>query len=214
MTTYTLRTGSPAKIKSDAVVVGVSQGSDGPRLASGGEDVAQAYGRKLAPLLSSLGVTGKAGESITVPTDKVIGSSLLVLVGLGRELDPASVRRAAGVAARAVPNAASVALALPADSPELVRAVAEGHRLGGYTFTAYKKDPKPASTAEVVVLSPESRARRTSSPPSTRPASSPRRSPRRGTGSTPLPATCVRPGSPTRSSPRPRRPTPDVARST
>jgi hypothetical protein len=54
------------------------------------------------------------------------------------------VRRAAGAAARAVTNAASVALALPADSPELVRAVTEGFLLGGYTFTAYKKDTATA----------------------------------------------------------------------
>ena len=63
------------------------------------------------------------------------------------------MRRAAGVAARAVTNAASVALALPADSPELVRAVAEGYRLGGYTFTTYKKTSKRTTPGDVVVLS-------------------------------------------------------------
>lgn len=163
MTTYTLRSASPAKTKCDAVVVGVVQGAKGPELADGGTDVAQAYGRKLRPLLSSLGVTGKAGESTKIPTAGAIGSPLLVLVGLGKKVDHVAVRRAAGVAARAVPNAASVALALPASTPELVRAVTEGHLLGGYTFTTYKRSNGKDSTrtGEVVVLSEAARRKET-----------------------------------------------------
>lgn len=158
VTTYTLRSASPAKTKCDAVVIGVVQGAKGPELADGGADVAKAYGRKLRPLLATLGVTGKAGEAVKVPTAGTLGSPLLVLVGLGKKVDPTTVRRAAGVAARSVGNAASVALALPAGSPELVRAVTEGQLLGGYTFTAYKsgpakKDGKDAAPGEVVVLS-------------------------------------------------------------
>jgi leucyl aminopeptidase len=162
VTTYTLRNASPAKTRCDAVVVGVLQTSDGPQLAEGGAEVAKAYGRKLRPLLATLGVTGKAGEALKVPTGGTISSPLLVLVGVGRTADAAAVRRAAGVGARAVTNAASVAVALPADTPELVRAVTEGHELGGYTFTAYKtkgEDGEDASKApgEVVVLSPAAR---------------------------------------------------------
>ena len=156
MTTYTLRSANPAKTRCDAVVVGVLQSPKGPQLADGADDVASAYGRKLRPLLSSLGVTGKAGESVKVPTSGALSSPLLVLVGLGSTPDPVAVRRAAGVAARAVSNAASVALALPAGSPELVRAVTEGYALGGYTFTTYRKqadDAPAARPGDVVVLS-------------------------------------------------------------
>ncbi|KRB73353.1 aminopeptidase [Nocardioides sp. Root190] len=155
MTTFALRTASPAKTKAEAVVVGVLPGGT---LAPGGEDVAAAYGRKLSGLLATIGAAGKPGEVTKVPTGGTIGSPLLVLVGLGAEVDPASVRRAAGNAARAVTNAASVALALPADSPELLRAVVEGYRLGGYSFTAYKSKPgTPTTPAEVVVLTPAAR---------------------------------------------------------
>ncbi|MCW2793320.1 MAG: Leucyl aminopeptidase [Nocardioides sp.] len=159
MTSYTLRSASPAKSKADAVVVGVVQTAKGVDLAPGGEDVAKAYGRRLRPLLSTLGVTGKAGEVVKVPTSGALGTPLLLLVGLGRTVDADAVRRAAGAAARAATNAASVALALPADSPELVRAVTEGHALGGYTFTTYKADSKKDSTTpgDVVVLSPVAR---------------------------------------------------------
>ena len=62
MTTYHLRSASPAKTRSDVVVVGAEQSGKDVRLAAGAEDVAEAYGRKLRPLLSTLGFTGKAGE--------------------------------------------------------------------------------------------------------------------------------------------------------
>ena len=142
------------------LVSGTAKGDPAPEIAPGGEAVAKAYGRRFAPLLASLGLTGKAGEVAAVPTAGSITSPLLVLVGLGARPDPGACRRAAGTAARAVTNAASVALALPADSPALVRAVVEGFRLGGYAFTTYKSsagaDGTPA-VAEVAVLSPIAR---------------------------------------------------------
>lgn len=157
VTSYTLRSASPAKTRCDVVVVGVVQSAKGPELAEGGEEVAKAYGRKLRPLLATLGVKGKAGEVVKVPTAGALSSALLVLVGMGKQIDAVAVRRAAGVAARAVTNAASVALALPAGSPELVRAVTEGYELGAYTFTKYKKESPQDAPGEVVVLSPVAR---------------------------------------------------------
>ncbi len=84
MTTYHLRSANPAKTRADAVVVGVLQHAKGPRVASGGEEVAKAYGRKFSPLLATLGITGKAGEVVKVPTSRTLSSPLLLLVGLGR----------------------------------------------------------------------------------------------------------------------------------
>ena len=157
MTTYTLRNASPAKTKCDAVVIGVTPRSGGAQAAAGGEDVASAYGRSWRGLLSSLGVTGKAGEVVKVPAGKTIGASLLVLVGLGEDPGADAVRRAAGAASRAVSNSASVAVALPASTPELVGAVTEGFLLGGYAFTTYQSKEQPAGLAELVVLSPAAR---------------------------------------------------------
>ncbi|MFC6344689.1 M17 family peptidase N-terminal domain-containing protein, partial [Nocardioides hankookensis] len=97
MTTYTLRSASPAKTKCDAVVVGVVQAAKGAELADGADDVGKAYGRKLRPLLATLGVTGKTGEVVEIPTGGTLGSPLLVLVGLGRTVDAVAVRRASGV---------------------------------------------------------------------------------------------------------------------
>ena len=81
-----------------------------------------------------------ADEEVTTGRTAMFGRLGLILTGLGPVADPTAVRRAAGVAARAATNATSVAVALPADSPELVRAVTEGLALGSYTFTTYKRD--------------------------------------------------------------------------
>ncbi|QIK77415.1 leucyl aminopeptidase [Nocardioides piscis] len=159
-TTYTLRNASPAKTRAEAVVVGVSSTPTGPVVCEAGSDVAAAWGRKWLPMLSSLGFTGKPGESVRIPTASTINAPLLVLVGLGPvdETDETAVRRAAGVAARSVPNAVSVAIALPADTPQLVDAVTQGHLLGGYTFTRHKSAaPSDTSALDVVVLSPIAR---------------------------------------------------------
>ncbi len=153
MTTYTLRKGAPDKTNADVVVVGVTKTPKRTAVAAGGEAVAAAYGRRFTPLLQTLGFTGKAGEVAKVPTAGAIKSPLLLLVGLGDDATEEAVRRAAGVAARTVSNAASVALALPADSPALVRAVVEGWALGGYRFDRYKTDAKDDAPGEVVVLS-------------------------------------------------------------
>ena len=161
MTTYTLRKGSPAKTRTDAVVIGVVSAGKGAVAASGGEDVASAYGRKFGPLLATLGVTGKRGEVAKIPTGGTLKSPLLVVVGLGPadKVDPDAVRRAAGVAARTVTNSATVALALPADDAAHVRAATEGYLLGGYAFTTYKsKAATDDAPGEVVVLSPAARA--------------------------------------------------------
>ncbi len=161
MTSYHVRSASPAKTRSDVVVVGAEQSGKDVRLAAGGEDIAAAYGRKLRPLLSTLGFKGSAGEVAKVPTAGVISSPLLVIVGLGQAPGEIAIRRAAGAAARSISNASSVALALPADTPERVRAVTEGYDLGAYTFTAYKKngskDAKERGANTVTVLSPIAR---------------------------------------------------------
>lgn len=159
MTDHQLSTTRPEKSSADIVVVGVVQTGDGPRLAAGAEGVAKAYGEKsLAALMSSFEITGKAGSAHRLPTDQ-LKTGLLLLVGLGRaeRVDAEAVRRAAGVAARNVGNVASVALALPAEDAEHVRAVVEGWELGGYRYSRFKTGEGSEGTSgpsSVTVLSP------------------------------------------------------------
>jgi len=159
VTTYSLRKGAAEKTKADVVVVGVTRTGKGPEIARGGEGVASAYGRKFAPLLSTLGFSGKAGEAATIPTGGIIKSPLLILVGLGDrdKVTTETVRRAAGVAARSVANAATVALALPAGDADHIRAVADGYLLGSYSFTEFKSTKAPEGAAEVVIMSDAAR---------------------------------------------------------
>jgi leucyl aminopeptidase len=159
VTTYSLRKGSADKTKSDVVVAGVVKTKKGLEMAPGGEGVASAYGRKLQPLLSTLGFEGKPGEVVKIPTAGTLKSPLLILVGLGdaEKLTTETVRRAAGAAARAVSNAQTVALALPAEDAEHVRAVADGYQLGSYSFTAFKSTPPKDLAGEVVILTDTAR---------------------------------------------------------
>ena len=86
MTSLQLRSANPAKSRADVVVIGVRETAGGPELAPGAEDVGKAYGRKLRPLLSSLGITGKAGETARIPTGKTIsapGGGGMVAKGAG-----------------------------------------------------------------------------------------------------------------------------------
>lgn len=149
MTTFALRQGSPDETRADLVVVGVVQGPKGATLAEGAHSLSAAWGRKLSPLLASMSVTGKAGESVRVPTGGVIPAPMMLLVGLGADVDVHSVRHAAGVAARNVGNAASVRLALPATDADHVSAIAEGFLSGLYVYLR-----TGAGVAEVALLSP------------------------------------------------------------
>ncbi len=152
MSQLTLRSGSPDKTRADVVVVGVLQGATGPDIADGGEAVLAAFGRRSAALLSGLGVAGRAGEAIRIPSNGAVAASMVLFVGMGPATTPDGVRRAAGVAARSLGNAASVSLALPASDLDLLRAVVEGYCSGGYTFGG---KPGPAAVA---LLSPLGRS--------------------------------------------------------
>ena len=160
MTSYTLRKGSPAKTRTDLVVIGVARSSRGALVAApGAEDVAEAYGRAFAPMLTSMGFKGDAGEVLRLPTGDVINASQLLVIGLGSldSLDLHRVRRAAGVAARNLRNAASVALALPASDAEHVGVVTEGFLSGLYTYDRYKTGRDDSQVAEVAILSEAAR---------------------------------------------------------
>jgi leucyl aminopeptidase len=159
VTGYTLRKAAAEKTRADVVVIGMHRSPQGLRAAPGGEGVAAAYGRKLVPLLSTMGFSGRLDEVAKVPTAGTIRSPLLILVGMGDEKDPdpGGLRRVAGVAIRAVANAASVALALPALDEQQVRAVVEGAVLGGYSFGRYTSGPGSKAPGEVVVLTDSAR---------------------------------------------------------
>ncbi|MGH3501306.1 MAG: leucyl aminopeptidase [Nocardioidaceae bacterium] len=163
MTTASLSKTSPRKVKAAAVVIGVHSHDDGLHAAPGGEEVAAAYD-DLSSTLERLGASAKVGDVVKLPSAGATKAPLLVAVGLGDghagEPEPSleTLRRAAGAATRALAGCGTAALALPADSDDQVRAVAEGALLGGYAYDDYlTKKAEPVD--ELIVLTPRARAK-------------------------------------------------------
>jgi leucyl aminopeptidase len=167
--TISAASASPRSVDVDALVIGVVEGEDGPRLAPGAEQVAEALGGELASILAVLGATGKAEEVTKLPSGGRLKAPLIAAVGLGskaqkRDALPGreALRRAAGAAVRALvasahPGSADsrskrrIGFALPARDNTEAADVALGALLGGYQFSRYRtegRSPEP----ELVVL--------------------------------------------------------------
>ncbi|MCE3245223.1 MAG: leucyl aminopeptidase [Arthrobacter sp.] len=138
------------KAPSDAVVVGVGQGADGPVLLE--NPLSAKSAEALTESLKVLGITGAADQIVRLPGLPETGNGIVVLAGVGKtgpgqRLSREALRRAAGSAVRQLAGLPTVTLAFPtADVPD-VEAVAEGAALGAYSFTEYRsskdglKDP-------------------------------------------------------------------------
>ena len=183
VTTYTLRSASPAKTRADAVVVGVVQHRRrAPSLAPGGEDVADGL-RPQAPAAAGhprLHRQGRRGPP-RCPTAGTITSPLLVLVGLGDEADrpPRPYAARAGAAARAVTNAASVARRAAGRHPGAGARGDRGLRARRLHLHDVQEGHQHGATARrptVVVLSPIARTGARRPPRSSGPRCSPPRS--------------------------------------
>ncbi|MFI6643899.1 leucyl aminopeptidase [Streptomyces sp. NPDC050504] len=150
MTALTLSTAGAATLRADALVVGVAQGAKGPVVAPGAEAVDKAFGGKLAGVLETLGASGAEGELTKLPSADGLKAPVVIAVGLGAApekdgaYDAEALRRAAGVAARALTGSKKAAFALPVEAAEDVAAIAEGALLGAYSFAAYRQNGKDA----------------------------------------------------------------------
>ncbi|MGW0880951.1 leucyl aminopeptidase [Streptomyces sp. NPDC002671] len=148
MTALTLSTAAAPGLRADAIVIGVVKGAKGPVVAPGAEAVDNAYDGKLAGVLETLGASGAEGELTKLPAPAGFKAPLVLAVGLGAEpekdaeYDAEALRKAAGVAARALAGAKKAAFALPVEGPGAIGAISEGVLLGAYSFDAYKENGK------------------------------------------------------------------------
>ncbi|CAM3856260.1 leucyl aminopeptidase [Tsukamurella ocularis] len=140
----------------DALVVGVySAAGDGAAITLDG-GVPEAARGPVAEALALLGAEGKAGEAVRIPTPagSGLGAATVLGVGLGAEesVTPEAVRRAAGVAARALEGVAAAATTL--SSIDLAATV-EGAILGAYRFAEFRTTsaPKKETLGALAVLS-------------------------------------------------------------
>ncbi|MDQ2845281.1 MAG: leucyl aminopeptidase [Actinomycetota bacterium] len=149
-TSLSLTTAAAAGIKVDALIVGVHSSHEGPLLAE--EPTPVSPWAAIAEAARLAGLTGAVGDVATLPGGGWVAADRLVLVGLGEpeKLTAERVRKAAGVAARAVAGLGTVASTL---SSVNLTAAAEGLLLGGYVFGAYS-DPKKAPVATVKLVVP------------------------------------------------------------
>ncbi|MFC8368611.1 MULTISPECIES: leucyl aminopeptidase [unclassified Streptomyces] len=154
MTALTLSTAAVPGLRADAIVIGVAKGSaskpGGPVVAPGAEAVDQAYDGGLAGVLETLGASGAEGEVTKLPAPAGFKAPLVVAVGLGAQpekdsgYDTEALRKAAGVAARALAGSKKAVFALPLTDAADAGAVAEGVLLGAYSFDVYKDNGKSA----------------------------------------------------------------------
>ena len=134
------------KIPSDALVIAVAKGPDGPVLLD--SPLPAAAARALGDSLQVLGVSGASDEVRRLPGLPDTGADVLVLTGVGSmapdaALSAETLRRAAGAAVRHLTGLDTVVLALPAATVESATAVAEGAALGAYSFDGLKTGMKP-----------------------------------------------------------------------
>ncbi|MFF8904140.1 leucyl aminopeptidase [Streptomyces olivaceoviridis] len=163
MTALTLSTAAAPGLRADAIVIGVAKGAQGPVVAPGAEAVDKAYDGKLAGVLETLGASGAEGELTKLPAPAGFKAPLVVAVGLGAQpadkdgedgedggpgYDAEALRKAAGVAARALAGSKKAAFALPVDSPGAIGAIGEGILLGAYSFDTYKGDAQNAGNGK------------------------------------------------------------------
>ncbi|WP_031465164.1 leucyl aminopeptidase [Sciscionella sediminilitoris] len=116
----------------DAVVIGTIAGTDGIALAPGAEAIDAAFGGRLTGILTELGAKGAAGEAVKLATLGTITAPVVLAAGLGAVEDTPSaeqVRRASGVAARALAGTRKAASTL---STVDTHAAVEGTILGAY----------------------------------------------------------------------------------
>ena len=67
MTSIELSSSNPARIRANAIVIGVLKKGDGIAIAPDSKAVSTAYGRTLARALTALGATGDAGQVTRIP---------------------------------------------------------------------------------------------------------------------------------------------------
>ncbi|ALO67391.1 aminopeptidase [Arthrobacter alpinus] len=146
-----------AKVSSDALVVAVAKGTDGPVILDA--PLAPAALTSLKASLSALGVTGAADQVLRLPGLPDTGAKILVLAGVGKVLGSAvteeALRRMAGATIRQLAGLGHVVIAVPTTSVSQVSALVEGAALGGYQYASLhsSRAGKQAPVSKVTIFS-------------------------------------------------------------
>ncbi|HEX2050562.1 MAG TPA: leucyl aminopeptidase [Actinomycetota bacterium] len=132
------------EMSGDALVVAAFAADDGPALAGAGSDLDAALDGRLSEHLRAISFKARVGDVTLVPTLGRLRAQTIAVAGLGPRdsAGPTEVRRAAGAAARALCERATVVCALHDSVDGSAAAAAEGLALGAYRFAGYKSKPR------------------------------------------------------------------------
>jgi len=143
MSILSLATTKPAATTADLLLVPIAPGR-GKKIVVHAPGLTPAQSTKIAEGLQSVGATGKAGETTTIPSPTGIKAAAVVGVGLGdrrKDTDGEKLRRAIGNAVRGATGKRKIAIALPDDDEQTLASVAIAARLAAYGFGEYKAEP-------------------------------------------------------------------------
>jgi leucyl aminopeptidase len=144
---------NPLEVACDALVVGVSGRENGLELSGTAGEIDAALDGLLSEYLRSASFKAKVGDVTCVPTLGRLPSREIAAVGLGKNVDSAAVRRAAGAAARQLYERPTLASTLHSSAGDGgPAAAAEGYLLGSYRFVTYKSDPRPSKIQRILFL--------------------------------------------------------------
>jgi leucyl aminopeptidase len=157
MTTVSL-VNSASPLTADVIIVGTVSTNGDVALAGGASGVDKALGGFLLGALKAVEATGSQDEVVKIPTLDRLGSGsapLIVATGLGKtdnpnRLEQEAVRRGVGAALRSLNSARRIVVAIGQGTDgALVGAICDGALLGGYRFTRYKSQAKPAALKRI-----------------------------------------------------------------
>lgn len=135
----------------DAVIVGMYPG---PSPAAGTDAILKAIGKWAHRALENAGFDGEAGQTATLHNPTGSGPALVVVVGLGADLDLEGLRVAAGAGKRAAPKQARVVATTlhRLDLDGAPGAVLEGIALADYAFETYKSKSEARADLEIELI--------------------------------------------------------------
>jgi leucyl aminopeptidase len=146
-----LRVAPPRELGGDLLAMGVFGAPEGGELMTSSlKDVDTALDGALRRQFEKEEFTGKQDQSVRLDTLGRLGTSRLVILGLGepRSFGSAAARAFAARAARAAnaEKAASLGLVIPDAAVQYARSIAEGLELGAYRFTKYMTGDRTPKT--------------------------------------------------------------------
>lgn len=142
---------SKAPLKKSAILVGLvgeDEIADSPSLPTAAD---------LASLAAGAGASAKA-DSVVRTSGASVGCDVVVFTGIGSDVTPEALRRAAGSAARQLSGIDELTVLLPAADPESLSAIAEGLVYGSYRFARYTTPKPTVSSATIVVADAKDKA--------------------------------------------------------